>query len=440
MMLRVGIVLSLTAVRSVLELKSKLHGGRILNSWPEMAVFEVPETAPAILDVGAAVDRAFAQRPILSEIENGMTVGIAVGSRGIDRIDDVVGRVAKRIRCTGARPVLIPAMGSHGAATAIGQADVLRRLLPKSSAEIQIDARTETRVVADTQSGQQVHLAVAAMQLDGLVTVSRVRPHTMFNGSIESGLCKMLVVGLGKFDGARAFHAAARSCLYETLLVEGTHLLKFQYKLLGGVAVVENNAGRIASIEVVPSDRFVDADRRLLKHARSLMPRLPFDDWGLLIVEELGKDISGTGMDTNVIGRKQDQPQSAGKIVVLGLSKGTGRNAYGLGYADATTQEVIDSMDTTTASANATASGNQRANQVPKVFASERAAVESLIAVQRGDAKIIQIQNTKDVCRFGLSRPLASQLQASSGVRQTTHWRPICSATDGRIARISPRS
>lgn len=439
-MLRVGIVLSLTAIRSTIESKSELIWGRILNSWPEMAVFEVPETAPTIFDVGSEVDRAFAGRPMLSEIDDGMTVGIAVGSRGIDRIDDVVGRVVKRIRCAGARPVLIPAMGSHGAATAIGQAEVLRRLLPQSSAEVEIDARTETCVVADTESGQQVHLSAAALQLDGLITVSRVRPHTMFNGSIESGLCKMLVVGLGKFDGASAFHAAARDGHHETLLVDGTRVSRSQYKLLGGVAVVENNAGHIASIEVVPSGQFVDADRRLLKHARSLMPRLPLDDWDLLIVEELGKDISGTGMDTNVIGRKQGQPQSAGKIVVLGLSKGTERNAYGLGYADATTQEVIDSMDTTSASANAAASGNQNANQVPKVFVSERAAVESLIAVQSGDAKIIQIQNTKDVCRLGLSRPSASQLLASLGVRQTTHWRSIRSATDGRIARISPRS
>jgi len=264
-----------------------------------------PETA-AVDDPSAAA-RTELDRLDFDGLEAGATVAVAVGSRGIHRIDDIVETVVADIRDRGFEPVVVPAMGSHGGATPEGQREVLESLgITESRLDAPIDARMDTAQVDTVTVGDTefpVHVSTAAQEADAVVVVNRVKPHTNYSGRIESGLTKMTVVGLGKQHGAKAFHSTAIKEGYVETLEAALPVVESALPLVGGVALVENFHEETAHVEAIPAGSFTDREPALLEQAYDEMATLPVDDIDLLVVDELGKDVSGAGMDTNVIGR-----------------------------------------------------------------------------------------------------------------------------------------
>lgn len=360
--------------------------------------------------------------PFTSEL-TGLTVGIAVGSRGIDQVDRIVSETARYFVELGANVVVIPAMGSHGGGTPAGQTKLLGRIA--GVAIDQINADTTTRVVGNYSTGHTIHASEVAIAVDRLIVINRVRPHTMFSGPIESGLCKMLAVGLGKPAGAQQFHLAARAGDFTSLIEQAVSTLLSVYPLIGGLAIVENSEGLVSSIDYVAPQDFLPREKSIKAIAESQIPQLPFNSFDLLIIDEIGKDISGTGMDTVVVKRKTNPNQAAGSILVLGLSQATAGNAYGLGYADMTTQSVVDAIDPSVAAANQAASGNPLACRVPAIALTGRDAVDQLVARYSQGLKVIRIRDTKHLEVVEVSRAYEAELGCREDLQQVTPWRTM---------------
>lgn len=390
---------------------------------PQMATIQQIGRDLKLPYVAEAASQSLAKSDWFMSLKPGQRIGVATGSRGIDRLDEVIRSVINTLLSAGVDVVLIPAMGSHGGGTAHGQAALVTRLTGVE--DVQIDSRMETAVVGRFSTGHHIHASIAACEVDQLVLVNRVRPHTMFTGAIESGLCKMLTVGLGKAAGAEQFHSAVRESQFESLIRESAAMLSSSYPLAGGLALVENSNGELATSEWVPADNLLSREVELMKLARDLLPRLPFEDYDLLIIDEIGKDISGTGMDTGVIGRKGPEDSWIGKVLVLGLTETTAGNAYGLGYADMTTQRVADAIDAQIAAVNQRASGNPIACRMPSVSASPMHAVETLLKPVSGAARIVRIQNTKKLRTVQVSEAYARGLGTRPDLQPLSPWGPL---------------
>jgi hypothetical protein len=374
-----------------------------------------PETPECDDVVGASRD-AVASLP-LGSIPAGGTVAVAVGSRGIHDIREIAVAVVAELSAAGYEPVVVPAMGSHGGATPDGQRRTLAGLgITAETLGCPIDASIETAVVGTTDRGQSVPVATAALAADGIVAINRVKPHTNFSGRVESGLSKMLTVGLGKRAGARAFHEAALTHGYVDTIERTLEIVRENAPVIGGVAVVENFRDRTARIEGVEAADLPDAETRLLDRAREHLPTLPFDDLDVLVVEEIGKDVSGSGMDTNVIGRygvvnaTDPATPDIDRIVALGLTDATHGNGHGIGLADLTTTDVAEAADLEQMYTNALTSGSLSRSAIPVALPTERhalrAAVGTIGQYDPSKARIAWIRDTGHLSSFRLSEAL----------------------------------
>ena len=387
-----------------------------------------PETA-AVDDPSAAA-RTELDRLDFDGLEAGATVAVAVGSRGIHRIDDIVETVVADIRDRGFEPVVVPAMGSHGGATPEGQREVLESLgITESRLDAPIDARMDTDQVDTVTVGDTefpVHVSTAAQEADAVVVVNRVKPHTNYSGRIESGLMKMTVVGLGKQHGAKAFHSTAIKEGYVETLEAALPVVESALPLVGGVALVENFHEETAHVEAIPAGSFTDREPALLEQAYDEMATLPVDDIDLLVVDELGKDVSGAGMDTNVIGRYRvlnapdpDEP-SIKLLYARGLTEATKGNGNGIGLADITRQAALDQLDLQKTYANALTSGSTAKAKLPLVAPDDEFAIRTALSALGGydpdTVRIVWIQTTQDLSTLHVSEPLVDELPAAAEV------------------------
>jgi len=372
-----------------------------------------------IPDASAAAKKALDGQGLAERIGPGTRVCIAVGSRGIDRVAELVRATVDWLHGRGAEPFVLAAMGSHGGATAHGRAGVLAKL-GVTEAEIGAPVVTdgETAVVGEAD-GLPVHVAKAALSADGIALVNRIKPHTSYSGKYESGLCKMLAIGLGMVEGATAAHSRGAGGLASAVPAMA-RLVLANAPVLFGLAAIENGRDRLHSIEAVPAESIVDREPGLLEIAWSLRPPLPFAEADVLVVDFIGKDISGTGMDTNVIGRRglagepdPDRPRIK-RIVALRLSPGSGGNAYGIGLADVTTKKLVNAMDPALAKANAMASTFVERSRVPVAFASDREAVAAAVRTSgAGDPSSVglaRIKDTSSLAEMLVSKPLLDKV------------------------------
>ena len=378
-----------------------------------------PET-PALDDVRGRTRDAVASLP-LSGVPGGGTVAVGLGSRGIHDIRPIAETVITALSAAGYEPVVIPAMGSHGGSTAEGQRRTLAALgLTEDALGCRIDARMEAEVVGTTDRGHEVPVATAALEADGIVVVNRVKPHTNFSGRVESGLSKMLTVGLGKRAGARAFHEAALTHGYVDTIERALDVVRDNAPVIGGVAVVENFRDRTAHVEGVAAGDLPDAEADLLERAEEYLPTLPFDDLDALVVEEVGKDVSGSGMDTNVIGRygvvnaADPTTPDIDRIVALGLTDATHGNGHGIGLADVTTADVATELDLDQMYTNALTSGSLSRSSVPVVLPSDRHALRAAVATagryDPDDARIAWVRDTAHLSSFRVSEALLDEV------------------------------
>lgn len=315
-------------------------------------------------------------------VQPGMSVAITGGSRGIDRIDNLVYSVVKWLSSKGARPFIVPAMGSHGGACARGQLDVLKSLnITEEFLGVPVVSSMET-VLVDTlefwSGNDKIKIPVLvdknAFMADGIIAINRIKPHTSFSGDIESGIMKMLAVGLGKREQADNIHKYGVRGLKEFIIPIARRILATG-KVMGGIGVVENAYDKIFKVDVFTPREILQGEMELLKLAKKLMPRLPSDDIDVLVVEKIGKNISGTGMDTNIIGRLyipgEEEPSKPAikNIIVTDLTDETGGNAYGMGLADFITEKLYKKIDFNSTYMNAITSTFLERAKIPLIAA-----------------------------------------------------------------------
>ncbi|MCA9055523.1 MAG: DUF2088 domain-containing protein, partial [Planctomycetaceae bacterium] len=306
-----------------------------------------------LADVPAEVQRQLAGLGLSERVRTGESVAITVGSRGIAGIAEITRAIVKHFQTLGASPFIVPAMGSHGGGTAAGQREVIEGYgVTEEFVGCPIRSSMETVVVTETRRGVPVHFDRHTFEADHVVVAGRIKPHTRFVGEIESGLHKMMLIGLGKHDGAKVYHQAIHDATFGEIIHDVAEVVLNRCKVICGVGIVENALDQTAIIEAVRPTDFATREAALLKQARAMLPRLPFPGCDLLIVDRIGKDVSGTGMDTNVIGRKfndhaatEEDDADCNRIFVRGLTEKTHGNATGIGIAEFTNRRTIDALD-----------------------------------------------------------------------------------------------
>ncbi len=357
---------------------------------------------PRVTDIPTAVARALdgARLPV----KRGDTVAVGAGSRGIANIDVVVGATVRWLRDLGARPFVFPAMGSHGGGTPEGQLSVLAHYgITEASMGCPVRATMEVEQVGEAL-GLPVWLDREAGAADWIGLVNRIKPHTDFKGSIESGLFKMMTIGLGKWKGAVQYHRANVNHGYETVITSvGREMLR-RARIGFGLGVVENGYDETARIEAFNAEDLEAGERRLLKDAREWMARLPFGRIDVLIVEEMGKNVSGSGMDTNVIGRPSNphEPFPADPkilwIVTLDLTDESYGNAVGIGNADFTTRRLLEKIDMKPTLINAITACAPGGAKLPPAYDTDREAIETALSCSGltppEAARVVRIKST----------------------------------------------
>lgn len=341
----------------------------------------------------------------------GSRVAITAGSRGINNLVGMTRAAADAVKSKGGRPFIVPSMGSHGGATGEGQQSLLADLgISERTMGCPVVSSMEVEQIGRTPIGTPVYLDRNALRADGIVVINRIKPHTAFHGEIESGLCKMLAVGLGKHRGAQQMHAAGLGAA----IVETARVILAKAPVLAGVAVLENALDETAEIHVVPPGQFEETDRALLTRAWKVLPRVPFDPLDVLVVDEMGKNISGTGMDVNVIGIG---PRVGGKmemghpvvstLVVLGLTPETHGNANGVGLADITTRRLVGSIDYTSTYTNVLTTRLWSAGRLPVIMETDREAIETAVGeVPPDQVRLVRIKNTLHLEELEISEAL----------------------------------
>lgn len=363
-------------------------------------------SGPCIEDVAAEVDRQLARLTLANTIRPGQRVAITAGSRGIANISTILKAVVDHLRGLGAQPFLVPAMGSHGGATAEGQVDVLRTFgITEETCGCPILASMETVVVCQSPEGFDVHFDRHAFEADHVIVCGRIKPHTDFKGEIQSGLMKMMLIGLGKHQGACIYHRAFKEYSFDQIVRGVSQTVIDRCRIAAALAIVENGYEQTALLEALEPSRIATREPELLQLAQQWLARLPFPTADVLIVDEIGKNISGTGLDTNVVGRKSNEHAALDnewpkikKIVVRGLTEETHGNATGIGVADFTTQRVLDQMDYAAMRVNCVTSGRTAVGMIPLYYPTDQEAIYAALTTigltPPEHARLIRIPNT----------------------------------------------
>jgi hypothetical protein len=362
---------------------------------------------PRIDDIPAAVTRELEKLELSRRIRPGQSVALTAGSRGIANIPVILRAVADFIKRLGAQPFLVPTMGSHGGGTADGQRHILESYgITEDFVGAPIRAAMDVIQVGTSADGFPVYLDQHASRADHIAVVGRIKPHTGFHGPIESGLLKMMMIGLGKHVGALLYHRILLELPYDQVVRSVGRTLMANAPITFGLAIVENAYDETATIEAVRPEQFEPREEELLRLARGLLARLPLRKADLLIIDEIGKDISGSGMDTNVVGRKRalrmqqappDMPEMR-LIFVRGLSERTHGNAAGIGLADFTTTRLTRAMDYRQTVINCLTAGYPEGAFVPVHFESDREVLDAALAIigtrPAAEARVLRIRNT----------------------------------------------
>jgi hypothetical protein len=332
-------------------------------------------------DPSGAVRRGIARSDLSGRFTPGQTIAVAVGSRGIQEIVGMVAAMVSSLKTLGLKPFIIPAMGSHGGATGDGQRQVLEHMgITEAAVGAPIRSSMDVVSLGHLPSGAEVFVARDAMEADHLALINRVKPHTAFRGQVESGICKMLAVGCGKHQGALNMHKFG---LAESIVPAASVILD-RVSVLFGIAVLENAAEKTHTVRVVLPETFIESDAEMLKTAFGLFPRIPVDDLDILVIGEMGKNISGGGMDPNVIGMwRRDggaREPNYRTVVLLNLTPESHGNAMGIGLADLTTRRVIDMLDMKTTYTNALTTGLWAAARLPIALENDRVALETALS------------------------------------------------------------
>lgn len=373
---------------------------------PRMVKIRQTFPAPKIHDVAGTLRKELAKPNIANTIKPGMKIAIAVGSRGAAEIRTLTRITVEEVKKRGGQPFIVPSMGSHGGATPAGQVAVLANLgITEESAGCPIVSSMEVVELARLDNGLPVYIDKNAYNTDGIIVINRIKPHTAFRGQCESGLVKMVTIGLGKQKGAESCHAYSFKYMADNLLAMAKVSLA-KAPILFGIGTVENAYDQIAKIAAVPAAEIVATDIELLKEAKANMPRLYFDQIDVLVINRIGKDISGDGMDPNITGRYPTKYASGGpdvnKMVVLDLSERSHGNANGMGTADFTTRKLVNKTDFKATYANGLTSTVVGPTHMPTVLDCDRDAILAAVKTSNArDLNKVRLVRIKDTLHLG---------------------------------------
>lgn len=364
--------------------------------------------------------RARLQVPEIREmIKPGMSIAIAVGSRGVNQIEAITRTTVEFLKELKAEPFIVPSMGSHGGATAEGQKEVLRHLgITEESVGAPIRSSMEVNKIGELENGLPVYVDRYACEADGIVVINRIKPHTAFRGPIESGLMKMLSIGLGKQKGAEACHQLGFKHMAEHVPAMAKVIID-KLPVLFGVGTVENAFDRVAKIQVIPAQNIEEEEKELLELAKANMPKLWFDQIDVLVIDEIGKNISGDGFDPNVVGRYPTPYAYGGpdvtKIVILDLTEETEGNANGIGTADFTTKYCVAKVDYEKIYANGLTSTVVAPTKIPTTLDNDREAIQAAVKTSNildfTKVRLVRIKNTLEVGQIEVSESMIPEVE-----------------------------
>jgi hypothetical protein len=410
-------------------------------------IFRVRQSfpSPRIEDVPDEVESQLSRLSLGDQVRPGQTAAITVGSRGIANIPVIIKAIVDHLKRTGVQPFIVPAMGSHGGGTAEGQRDMLETLgVTEQSCGCPVRSSMETVIVCQAAEGFPVHFDRHAYGADHVVVCGRVKPHTNFDGDIESGLMKMVLIGLGKHAGAKIYHRAIKDFSFAQIVRSVANEVLAKCKILAGVAIVENGYDETAQIEAVRPNEFEQREKELLQLAKQWMPRLPFNSGHILLIDQIGKNISGTGMDTNVVGRKfgihragPDEYPKIQQLVVRGLTEQTHGNATGLGLAEFCRSRVLRQCDVNITRINCFTGGHAIGAMAPIDYETDREILDVAMPLigltEPPDAGVMWIRNTLDVAEVECSAVYLDEAQQRSDLEIIHEPCPLPFDPDGNL-------
>lgn len=398
---------------------------------------------PVVEDIAGAVGEAIRASRLRSRVPPGGSIAITVGSRGIAAIDRIAKAAIDAVKGLGLQPWIVAAMGSHGGGHEQGQRALLAEFgVTEAAMGCPIHAEMATATLGVNSFGLPIHFDANALRADGILLMNRIKPHTSFSGRYESGLLKMLTIGLGKREGAAQVHKLGLPGLLRLLPEVGSFLLEKTPVALG-LGILENADERTARIVAVEPEDLLEVEPKLLDEARSLIGRLPFEQLDVLVVGELGKNYSGTGLDPNVIGRQRvetmpDLPRPViTRLAVLDVSAETRGNALGIGLADLTTARFVRQIDPKPMRVNGMTSNFLTRARVPLALPTDRdvitTALDTCWRTDWSEARMALIPNTLELGTFWITPPLAAEAEAHAGIRIETDFQPIPFQADGEL-------
>ena len=420
--------------------------------FPRMFRLRQTFDARRVTDIAGEVARQLESLKLKEQILPNQTVAITAGSRGIAHIGQITRAVVDHMKGLGAKPFIVPAMGSHGGGTAAGQTQLLEHYgITAEKMGCELRASMETVIVDRTPHGIPVHFDKHASLADHVMIVGRVKPHTGFVGDVESGLHKMMLIGLGKHEGAKIYHRAIADYSFMEIITAVAASVIARCRVVGGLAIVENAYDETAMIEAVPPARFLEREKELLKLAIQWLPRLPFPVADLLIIDQIGKNISGTGLDTNVVGRKYSDHAATDRdtvrckrIFVRGLTEETHGNATGIGISEFTNQRTADAIDRKITAINCITGLHPTAAMIPIAYETDREAISQALhtcgLVEPPNAKVIQIKDTLHLADVLVSEKYLDDLPGRNDLERLSEPEEMAFDADGNLRAVDDRA
>jgi len=402
------------------------------KKFPNMATVRQTLFRSSIIDIRNEIKTSLKRLKPKRPFKHGETVAVAVGSRGIHHLNTIVQETIQFLIQIGLKPFIIPSMGSHGGGTPEGQKKILQKFgISKSKMSVPVISDMDVAHIGKTPEGTDIYFSKTALSADHIVVINRIKPHTKFKSDIESGLCKILAVGLGKKSGAVEIHRNAIQYSFGIIESAADVILK-NCNVLFGLAIVEDGYGQPAQIEAISHESIISREKQLLKKAYKQLARIPLSHIDVLIIDQIGKNISGIGMDSNITGRHRDITGDFNvspfvkRIFVRDLSPDSDGNGNGIGLADVTTKRLVDALDLQKTYLNAIAAISPEKAAIPLYFESDLPAVEACLFTcgikSNQQARIIRIKNTADLEYFQVSEALKNDVIRNRSLSFVTPW------------------
>jgi len=390
------------------------------------------------------IHQSFKKSDLKNRIKPGNKIGITVGSRGITNIKLIVKEVIYELKNLNALPFILPAMGSHGGANSEGQKKVLTSYgITQKEMGVPIMASMDVVQIGIVENKMPIYFSKIAMEADGIIALNRVKMHTDFKSNIvESGMSKILVIGLGKAEGARSIHSLGVYGL-KNVIPQAAELIIKKAPIIQGIGILENSYDQTMKISFVPPEDIIKVDSELLKISKEVMPMLPIDDLDVVIAQEIGKNISGTGFDTNVIGRlyingeKEIAKPRIKRLIVFDITEESHGNALGIGLADITTRHLINKINYKDTYANTITSTFLNRAKIPIIADSEKEAVEIAVKtcwkLKQSELQLLIMKNTLDLEYLYVSKAVWNEIKDNKNIESCGYWRKLTFGKNGKM-------